>query len=160
LSGAGAATTTTDSSGNYDFTGLAPGNYTVSETLQGTYVQTSPTSSTSVPPNVTVSSSGTPDTSGYTASYKVAVQAGFTDSGLNFGDRLKGDLSITKTDGVTSAVPGSSTTYTITVANTGPSTVTGAAVADTMPSAITSDTWTATATGGATGFSASGSGNI
>jgi uncharacterized repeat protein (TIGR01451 family) len=45
-----------------------------------------------------------------------------------------GDLSITKTDGVTSVVPGTSTTYTITLTNLGPSDVpAGAVVSDTIP---------------------------
>ena len=70
------------------------------------------------------------------------------------------DLSVTKTDGVASVVPGGTTTYTIVVTNNGPSNVTAATIADIMPAAITSDTYTAVATGGATGFTASGSGNI
>jgi uncharacterized repeat protein (TIGR01451 family) len=70
------------------------------------------------------------------------------------------DLSITKTDGVTTAVPGNSTTYTIVVTNNGPSAVTGATVSDTMPAEIASDNYTAVASGGAAGFTASGSGNI
>jgi uncharacterized repeat protein (TIGR01451 family) len=70
------------------------------------------------------------------------------------------DLTITKTDGVASVVPGTATTYTIVVTNNGPSGVTGATVTDAMPAAIASDTFTAVATGGATGFTASGSGNI
>ena len=47
------------------------------------------------------------------------------------------DLSITKTDGTTSALPGTSTTYTITVTNNGPSTVTGATVSDVLPAGTT-----------------------
>ena len=43
------------------------------------------------------------------------------------------DLSIAKTDGLTSAVPGTNVTYTITVTNNGPSTVTGATVSDVLP---------------------------
>ena len=70
------------------------------------------------------------------------------------------DLSITKTDGVATATPGGSTTYTIVVTNSGPSSITGASVTDLMPAAIASDTYTATQSGGATGFTASGSGNI
>ena len=46
------------------------------------------------------------------------------------------------------------------VTNAGPSNVTGATVADTFPAALTSLTYTATATGNATGFTASGSGSI
>ncbi len=70
------------------------------------------------------------------------------------------DLAITKTDGVTSVVAGGSTTYTIVVTNNGPSSVTGATVADTLPAAVASDTFTAVASGSASGFTASGSGNI
>ncbi len=69
------------------------------------------------------------------------------------------DLSITKTDGVTTAVPGSFVTYTIVVSNAGPSNAVGASVSDTFPATI-SASWTAAGLGGATGFTASGSGNI
>lgn len=70
------------------------------------------------------------------------------------------DLSILKTDGVSSAIPGQILTYTITVSNAGPSNVVGATVSDTFPGIITSTTWTANQTGGASGFDASGSGSI
>ncbi|MEO5914482.1 MAG: Ig-like domain-containing protein [Luteolibacter sp.] len=69
------------------------------------------------------------------------------------------DLSITKTDGVTAATPGTSVTYTITAANAGPSDVIGATVADTFPAVVSGATWTGAGAGGATG-PASGSGNI
>ena len=42
-------------------------------------------------------------------------------------------LAITKTDGTTSVVPGSSDTYTIVVSNTGPSDAANVSVADTLP---------------------------
>src|SRR4029450_4333150 len=58
------------------------------------------------------------------------------------------DLSVTKTDGVTSAVPGTSTTYTIVVSNQGPSAVTGASVSDPLPAGVIAATWTATASSG------------
>ena len=70
------------------------------------------------------------------------------------------DLQITVNDGQTSAVPGSPITYTIVVTNAGPNAATGAAVADAFPSTLTGVTYTATATGGATGFAQSGTGNI
>ena len=73
---------------------------------------------------------------------------------------LAADLAITKTDGVTSVVPGNATTYTIVVTNNGPSDVTGAKVADVLPAGIASATFTAAGSGGAAGFTASGSGNI
>jgi uncharacterized repeat protein (TIGR01451 family) len=58
------------------------------------------------------------------------------------------DLSITKTDGLTSVQAGSAITYTIVVTNNGPSTVTGAAVTDSFPSVLTGVTWTCTASAG------------
>ena len=70
------------------------------------------------------------------------------------------DLAITKTDGKTTAVAGTANTYTIVVTNTGSVAATGATVVDLFPAAFTGVTYTAVATGGATGFSASGSGNI
>jgi uncharacterized repeat protein (TIGR01451 family) len=68
------------------------------------------------------------------------------------------DLAITKTDGVTTATPGGSVTYTITASNAGPSPVTGGSVADTFPAVLTC-TWTCVGAGGGT-CTASGSGNI
>src|SRR4029077_14870787 len=68
------------------------------------------------------------------------------------------DLSITKTDGVTSVNAGGSTTSTITGSTTGPSTATGATVADTFPASLTC-TWICAGASGGT-CTASGSGNI
>jgi len=70
------------------------------------------------------------------------------------------DLGITKTDDQTNVAPGSAVTYTIVVTNAGPSDAIGAAVVDMLPDTLTNATFTATATGGASGFTASGSGNI
>src|SRR5581483_4835722 len=58
------------------------------------------------------------------------------------------DLAITKDDGKTTAVPGTSDTYTIVVSNNGPSAVTGASVSDALPADVTSATWTASASSG------------
>ena len=79
------------------------------------------------------------------------------------------DLEITTTDDlggssasdiVGTAVPGDGITYTIVVTNAGASGVTGASVTDALPSALTGATYTAQQTGGATGFTAIGSGSI
>src|SRR5439155_248482 len=51
------------------------------------------------------------------------------------------DVSVTKTDGVTSVIPGPSTTYTIVVSNSGPSTATSVAVSDPLPAGVTSFSW-------------------
>lgn len=67
---------------------------------------------------------------------------------------------ITPNVAVTTAVPGQSVTYTITVTNNGPRPVTGAVVKDLFPATITSDSFTAVGTGGADGFTTSGTGNI
>jgi uncharacterized repeat protein (TIGR01451 family) len=82
-----------------------------------------------------------------------------TDSGAVYVFQLpSADLSITKTDGVPTATPGGSLTYTITAANAGPSNALGATVADTFPAALTC-TWTCVGAGGGT-CTANGSGNI
>ena len=70
------------------------------------------------------------------------------------------DLSITKSDGVSTVVAGQATTYTITVANSGPTNVTGATVVDTFPTSLTNVSYSSTANGGATGNTESASGNI
>ncbi|MCC7370482.1 MAG: DUF11 domain-containing protein [Chloroflexi bacterium] len=70
------------------------------------------------------------------------------------------DLHIIKTDGNTSAVPGSPITYTIVATNLGPSVVTNATVTDTFPAALTNSTWTCVASGGSSCGAANGSGNI
>ncbi len=71
------------------------------------------------------------------------------------------DLSITKADSTSGFyVPDGSTSYTITVTNSGPSDVLGATISDTMPTAIANDSYSASETGSATGFTATGSGSI
>jgi uncharacterized repeat protein (TIGR01451 family) len=59
-----------------------------------------------------------------------------------------GDLTITKSDGVSNVLAGQSTTYTIRVTNLGPDDVSGI-VSDVLPSRLTAATWTCTGTSGA-----------
>ena len=68
------------------------------------------------------------------------------------------NLSITKTDGVTTVQPGGSLTYTIVVTNLGPADVAAAPITDTFPSSLTVNTWTCTAVAGSS-CAATGSGN-
>ena len=70
------------------------------------------------------------------------------------------DLKVTITDGKTATVPGSKDTYTIVVTNAGSSDVAGAVIGDTFPTIFTGVTFTASQTGGATGFTSAGSGDI
>ncbi len=72
---------------------------------------------------------------------------------------VEADLAITKTDGVTTAVPGQTLTYTIVAANNGPSGEPSATVIDMFP-AILSCTYTSIAAGGASGNTAAGAGNL
>ena len=69
------------------------------------------------------------------------------------------DLSISKINGVDEVTPGLSTTYTIVVLNDGPSAVVGASLTDTMP-ADTSCTFTSIPSGGVTGNTPAGSGDL
>jgi uncharacterized repeat protein (TIGR01451 family) len=77
-------------------------------------------------------------------------------------------LTITKDDGKTTAVPGTTVTYTIVTTNTGSLGVSGVTISDLLPSSLppstapgfTSDSYTSMATGGATGNTPSGSGTI
>jgi hypothetical protein len=100
------------------------------------------------------------------ASNAAAVTATDTDSLGN-----QGNVTITMTDdhggsSVTpatgSVVAGSSLTYTSVASNSGPSTVTGAEIYNPVSviRSFSGDSWTASATGGATGFTPSGSGSI
>ena len=52
-----------------------------------------------------------------------------------------GDLTISKDDDQTAAVPGESVTYTLVASNSGPSDVTGATVIDDFPSELSGVTW-------------------
>ena len=71
-----------------------------------------------------------------------------------------GNLSITKTDGQTVVVAGTTTTYTIVVTNDGPSNVTGIDVTDALPAALTGAVWTCAASAGATCSASNGTGDI
>ena len=70
------------------------------------------------------------------------------------------DLAVTKTNGATTSVPGSPTTYTIVVTNAGPSTATDALVVDTLPTELPGASWTCAATPGATCAATTGTGSL
>src|SRR5438552_3043225 len=69
------------------------------------------------------------------------------------------DLSITKTDGQTTVLPGQPITYTIVASNAGPTELTGATVSDTVFPALVAPTWTCVGSGGGT-CTANGAGDI
>ncbi len=143
--GAGGGTCTASGSGNINDTVNLPAGGSVTYTASCTI---------SAPATGTLTNTAT-----------VTAPAGVTDptpgnNSATDSDTLapSADLSITKTDGVTTATPGGSVTYTITASNAGPSNATGATVADTFPASLTC-TWTCAGAGGGT-CTASGSGNI
>ncbi len=143
--GAGGGTCTASGSGNINSTVNLPSGgsvtYTASCTVSAAATGTlSNTATVTAPAGVT---DPAPGNNSATDSDTLAAQA---------------DLSITKTDGVTTAIAGGSVTYTITASNSGPSNATGATVADTFPVSLTC-TWTCVGAGGGT-CTASGSGNI
>ena len=82
------------------------------------------------------------------------------DIGADEVHQTTADLSITKSDGVTSVAPGGAVHYTIVAGNLGPDAAGAAAVADTVPASLGSVTWTCTASAGSTCGAASGSGSI
>jgi uncharacterized repeat protein (TIGR01451 family) len=69
------------------------------------------------------------------------------------------DVGVTKDDGVTSAVPGQSVIYTIVASNTGPSDDPAVSLTDTLPASLNCS-WNSTASGGATGNSATLNGDL
>jgi uncharacterized repeat protein (TIGR01451 family) len=79
------------------------------------------------------------------------------DRGADEFPGAQANLSITKTDGVTSVSQGGAVSYTIVVSNAGPSVVVGAPVTDTVPASLTGASWTCA---GAGCTSAGAAGNI
>jgi len=70
------------------------------------------------------------------------------------------DLKITVNDSKTAVAAGAQDTYSINVINLGPGFVGGASITDAFPTIFTNVSYTATELSGASGFRASGAGNI
>ena len=89
-----------------------------------------------------------------------ATDVGATDVGANDAATQEADLSITVSDGVTSAVPGQGLTYSLVVRNvSGPDAVVGATVQDTFPAPLAC-LWTCQGVGGASCTPGQIAGNI
>ena len=99
--------------------------------------------------------------SGYAGGYTFGNRAAVTFSQVEGRAPTAGDVGVTKTDGQTSDTPGTSISYTLVVSHVGGDVGAGGiAVADTFPAALTDVSYTALGSGGASGFTAAGSGNI
>ncbi|HKI01304.1 MAG TPA: proprotein convertase P-domain-containing protein [Thermoanaerobaculia bacterium] len=140
--GAGGGTCTAAGSGNINDSVNLPNGASVTYTASCTI---DPAATGTLSNTATVTLAGDPNTANDSATDTDTLGA-------------QADLSITKTDGVTSATPGGSLTYTIVASNAGPSNAPGSTVADTFPASLTC-TWTCAGAGGGT-CTAAGSGNI
>lgn len=96
----------------------------------------------------------------------VAAPAGVTDptpanNSMTDTDtqNSEADLIISKSDGIATYTPGTTTNYTVVVSNAGPSNVVNAVLTDNAPINSTITNWTAVFSGGAAG-TAAGSGNL
>lgn len=106
--------TTTDASGQYAFANLPTGSYLVSEVMPPNWLQTAP---------------GGNGTHG-----PLVINPGSTWLNQDFGNRqLVPDLTVTKTDGLDTAVPGQTMTYTMVVRNAGEAAAENATAHDTLP---------------------------
>ena len=82
-----------------------------------------------------------------------------TDTDTLAAVTARADLSVTKTNGVSTLTPGGTTVYTLVVTNSGPDAVTGATVTDVAPAGVTFGAWTCTGSAGVV-CPASGTGNL
>ena len=82
------------------------------------------------------------------------------NSATDTNQQPSADISVAKTDGTDTYMPGTSTTYTVTVGNAGPDDADNVTITDTAPSSSAITGWTCIAGGGAACPNAAGSGNI
>src|SRR5204863_214275 len=160
----GASGYTHSGTGNINDTVTMPANSTITYVANGT-IPSSATGTISDTATVTIDPSSPSGTLSDTAT--VGVPNGVTDPDLTNNSAtdsdalvLSANLKVTVTDGKSSVVSGQSDTYTIVVTNNGLGRVTGAVAGDNFPAVFTGVHFTATQTGGASGFTANGSGNI
>jgi uncharacterized repeat protein (TIGR01451 family) len=110
-------------------------------------------------PYVLTGTAGQPDAGGPFAGSPYGLHSGFWSLAAGGAIGPQADLSLGKTDGQASSVPGQSVTYTILAGNAGPSAVTAAIVSDSPPASLSGVSWTCAASPGSS-CPASGSGAI
>ena len=147
----------TQSGGASGFTPSGSGNINDTVTMRAGSVITYKASG-----KVSASATGTlSNTAAVTASSEVPDSNTANNTATDFDTiRFSADLRVTVNDAKTATVAGTKNTYTIVVTNGGPSGVSGAVINDSFPSTFTGVMYTAVQNGGASGFSAAGSGDI
>ena len=146
-----AITTTTDSSGVYNFTSLLPGAYFVvipSSQFTGSGAAVGHVVSSTVPVGPTNNSNtGTAIGGGGVVSKLVTLVSGSapindgdtnpnSDNSVDIGLFSQYDLTAAKTTTATAAAAGSTITYTVTARNDGPGPATGVVITDDIPDGI------------------------
>jgi uncharacterized repeat protein (TIGR01451 family) len=154
----GVTFTATQSGGVSGFTAAGAGD--ISDTLTmpiGSFVTYRATGRVSSSATGTLSNTATvTPPAGVTDSHPANNSATDTDT-----ITVQADLKVKVNDRKTTIIAGRRNTYTIVVTNSfGPSDVTGAVISDSFPNTFTDVTFTATESGGASGFTAAGTGNI
>jgi uncharacterized repeat protein (TIGR01451 family) len=134
------AGSTTDSwAGDWTNLNLIPGSTstdTVTLTVSGTLDANALAGTNNLTNTVTVDKPSSFTGSGYGTSYTIDT-ANSTLAATDI-DSIKpiADLSVTKTDNQSTAIPGQPTSYTMTVTNNGPSTVNSLTLNDSLPAAL------------------------
>ena len=109
--------------------------------------------------NQTADTSSLYSVTGTTATFVAALSGGGSATGDMAAAVVPSpNLSITKTDGVTTVYRGGPVSYTIVVTNLGTYSVTGTVV-DTVPASVTGVSWSCVASAGSSSAAASGTGN-
>jgi uncharacterized repeat protein (TIGR01451 family) len=108
---------------------------------------------------VLTGTAGQPDAGGPYAGAPYGLHSGFWALAAGGAIGPQADLSVSKTDGQASSVPGQPVSYTIVAGNAGPSAVTAALLSDSPPASLSGVNWTCTASAGSS-CPASGSGPI
>jgi uncharacterized repeat protein (TIGR01451 family) len=167
------ATTTTNASGIYTFTGLVPGDYIVFIPATEFATNVDPlfnhiTSPGAGPVDTNNEDQGAVSGTGVAAAVTLAIQSeptndGDTDNNTNltvdFGFTST-TLALTKTDSPDPVSTGQNLTYTLTATNNGPSNATNTIITDTLPTGLTFVSANYSVNGGASQAANNASGTI
>ena len=110
---------------------------------------------------ITISNAGLGSLTPYVITVTATDNCGLISTRIfNLNVNFLADLSVLKTNGVSTYVSGSVLTYSIVLNNLGPDAAPNVVFTDNVPVTLTGVTWTCAATGGAVCPQASGTGNI